>query len=731
MNIKHNKLLLNARRTGNSAIRPLVILSLVILALLISIQPVYAAPSIVPSSLPTGEVGTTYFTSLLAVGGTPPYTWSLVSGATPPGTALNADGTITGIPTAAGSFNFIVEVADDVPETAQQGFFIKINQQSLTISTSTFSAAKEGSSYTAVISVSGGTYPYTFNIVNGNLPDGLFLDPTNGYISGTPELGTYGSYSFTVEVTDNSSPQLTGQRSFSIYVEKGSFQPTITIGSGLEAGTTKVFVQGSQAATLAGGESLKLVLDLGASKIVSVEPVVPHPTEDGVRFAVETDEIAVNESQPNAVFNYYTEYKVNIETKPSHLVEPSGEGWYKEDSTFTASAQEIIEADTDTRYQFSHWLLPGNNRTESEDVSFVVEEPTTITVNYEIYYRLTVLSEYSETTGGGWYKAGSEVNWQVVNDKVNMPGLIGFFQGKYQAINPRGTVLMDTPRDITVSWEPNYLLPSILIPLVVILVLLAAFGIFFLLRRPGPQPRPIPFAPMPQPIAPKPIPQHHTTVVMIGDKEGGKKQLPQSTKEQLMEKFGELLERYEDEIRTTIETDQTPKISTVTEGKQLEEPKGIPPDVVDAEYVHDEHEEEEEEEEEEEGAAEKCEFSAKKLLRTVTTEWRQVDSRTVKLPPTKTGAQKSQTGMEIEWVRDIYHEWEIVKCSLPAGHTGKHKGSVNVVYSLLNTVNEKKTYGPRKKIAPPTPHFTDGMPEEEISDDQIVDAEELPSETLK
>jgi hypothetical protein len=365
-------------------------------------------------------------------------------------------------------------------------------------------------------------------------------------------------------------------------------------------------------------------------------------------------------------------------------------------------------------------------------VSFEVEEPTTITANYEIYYRFTIISDYSEVSGGGWYKAGSEAKWQVVDEKVSMPGIIGFFQGKYQATNPRGTVIMDTPRDITISWEPNYLIPSILIPLVAILVLLALFGIFFLFRRPGPKPRPIPFAPMPQPMAPKPIPQHHTTVVMIGDKEGEKqKQLPQSTKEQLMEKFGQLLEKYEDEIRSTIDTDQTPKITTVTEGKQLEEPKTVPQDVVDAEYIQEGQEQEEEEEEYEEEEAETCEFSAKKLLRTVTTEWRQVDSRTIQLPPSKTKEQTSRTGIEVEWARDIYHEWEIVKCSLPTGHTGKHKGSIKIVYSLLNKVNEKKTYGPRKKVAPPTPHFTDGMPEEEISDDQIVSADELPGETLK
>jgi hypothetical protein len=49
----------------------------------------------------------------------------------------------------------------------------------------------------------------------------------------------------------------------------------------------------------------------------------------------------------------------------------------------------------------------------------------------------------------------------------------------------------------------------------------------------------------------------------------------------------------------------------------------------------------------------------------------------------------------------------------------------------LNTVIEKKNYGSSEKLQPPTPHFTEGMPELEISDDQIALADELPAETIK
>ena len=41
-----------------------------------------------------------------------PYVWSLTSGAVPPGVILTADGSIAGIPTSPGNFEFSAKVAD-------------------------------------------------------------------------------------------------------------------------------------------------------------------------------------------------------------------------------------------------------------------------------------------------------------------------------------------------------------------------------------------------------------------------------------------------------------------------------------------------------------------------------------------------------------------------------------------------------------------------------------------
>ena len=67
---------------------------------------------ITTENVPVAPFGVAYSTGLSATGGTPPYTWSLAGGALPAGLTLNSSGTITGTPTAAGSFSFTAQVAD-------------------------------------------------------------------------------------------------------------------------------------------------------------------------------------------------------------------------------------------------------------------------------------------------------------------------------------------------------------------------------------------------------------------------------------------------------------------------------------------------------------------------------------------------------------------------------------------------------------------------------------------
>ncbi|MFC2160732.1 carboxypeptidase regulatory-like domain-containing protein [Acidobacteriota bacterium] len=67
--------------------------------------------TILSTSLPNGEEGVPYSTTLEAEGGTPIYNWSLL-GTLPDGLTLDSGGTIHGIPTTQGTYNFDVSVTD-------------------------------------------------------------------------------------------------------------------------------------------------------------------------------------------------------------------------------------------------------------------------------------------------------------------------------------------------------------------------------------------------------------------------------------------------------------------------------------------------------------------------------------------------------------------------------------------------------------------------------------------
>jgi hypothetical protein len=78
-------------------------------------------------------------------------------------------------------------------------------------------AGTAGSAYSATLSATGGTAPYTWKVVGGSLPQGLSLDKSTGAISGTTALA--GTFSFTASVTDASSTAASAALSLAISPE--------------------------------------------------------------------------------------------------------------------------------------------------------------------------------------------------------------------------------------------------------------------------------------------------------------------------------------------------------------------------------------------------------------------------------------------------------------------------------------------------------------------------------
>ena len=175
--------------------------------------------SIVTASLPNGTVGQAYSATLAASGGTQPYTWSLVSGQLPTGLSLSASGITSGTPTTAGSYSFTVEVNDSGSHPASKAFSMSTTStaSALSIVTTSLSNGTVGQVYSATLAASGGTQPYTWSLVSGQLPTGLSLS-ASGITSGTPTAA--GSYTFTLQVNDSGGR--TASRSYSASITSTS-----------------------------------------------------------------------------------------------------------------------------------------------------------------------------------------------------------------------------------------------------------------------------------------------------------------------------------------------------------------------------------------------------------------------------------------------------------------------------------------------------------------------------
>ena len=172
----------------------------------LSISVAAATLSVTTSSLPSGTVGSSYSQTLVATGGTSPYTWAVTSGSLPGGVSLTS-GIISGIPSWATSYTFTVTATDaatPIPQTTSVTLTITIASAitTLAIATATIPDGSAGSPYAQTLTASGGSGGYTWSVLAGTLPAGLVL-ASNGALTGTP--ATANVYSFTVQCADAAS----------------------------------------------------------------------------------------------------------------------------------------------------------------------------------------------------------------------------------------------------------------------------------------------------------------------------------------------------------------------------------------------------------------------------------------------------------------------------------------------------------------------------------------------
>lgn len=182
--------------------------------------------SVTTTSLPNGKIDTAYSPMQLAAGGgTPPYNWSITSGALPAGLSMAAStGIIAGIPTQAGTANFVVQVTDSESPavTSTADLSLTVTSAPLAVATTSLSNGTVGAAYVQTLAATGGVAPYTWSVASGTLPAGLSLAAGSGILSGTPTQA--GTASLAIQVKDSAGTTAIANLSLVI----NAAPPTIT-----------------------------------------------------------------------------------------------------------------------------------------------------------------------------------------------------------------------------------------------------------------------------------------------------------------------------------------------------------------------------------------------------------------------------------------------------------------------------------------------------------------------
>lgn len=201
----------------------------------------YSSPTapeleVLTTNLPSAAVAEDYDTQLVAVGGTRPYTWTLLSGTLPAGLTLESSGAVRGIPAAAGTNALVFMVADDTTNSVQQPLSLVITGTipALTIATTNLPAVQGSWPYLVELASGGGLAPFTWGVVSGQLPPGLELDTNEGVIAGSPTRA--GAFTFVVRLSDGSGQSQ--QRTFSLTVPALDSVPLAVTGFELTNATT-------------------------------------------------------------------------------------------------------------------------------------------------------------------------------------------------------------------------------------------------------------------------------------------------------------------------------------------------------------------------------------------------------------------------------------------------------------------------------------------------------------
>jgi hypothetical protein len=187
-------------------------------------------------------------------------------------------------------------------------------------------------------------------------------------------------------------------------------------------------------------------------------------------------------SEPKTVTaSWRTQYYLTV---TSVYGSPTGTSWYDSGSTAAISIDELVE-ETGTKHYFEQWS--GDHTGDAASASVIMNSPKTVNAEWSTDYLLTVVSEYGDAQGAGWYDAGATVTISVTSPVgMIVRQVFNGWSGDYTGDAASSSVIINSPMTVTASWKTDYLQLYILIIVIVVILGGLAFWLLRIRKRKAP-----------------------------------------------------------------------------------------------------------------------------------------------------------------------------------------------------------------------------------------------------
>ena len=326
-------------------------------------------------------------------------------------------------------------------------------------------------------------------------PDGSEWASAHGYLPATftkkanDPLGTY-----TAQLTAYYCG--TAQDTATFAITPDTYDITISLAGLPTDAVTALLVDGNKFTDMKGGDVRVLSYPIGSSHTFQVDQYASGAT--GYRYYCASNTWTASATGSN-VFNYVAQVYLDVSTDPTGVTDVTTSAWFaKGASASVAAVPAEVEGTKGTKYVFTTWTVDSTPRS-GNGFTVVMDAPHKVVAKYDTMFLLTIVSDYGNPKGGGYYKSGDTATFSVDSPVgIGIRQVFVQWKGDYAGTDPKGSVNMDGPKTVTAVWTTNYLQLYIIVGAIAAIAVVA--GLLLWRRRGGPSAIKPPPPPTPEPM---------------------------------------------------------------------------------------------------------------------------------------------------------------------------------------------------------------------------------------